>query len=188
MKKRWVSSILAALVCAGSFLAIPSQTAYADNENEMSADEIKASEEEEAQFVQIYKDASYIYYLDKKNMQWVDIPFQKKRMLDVWIKLVPLGVGSERRDANYRGIEDTYYLEHYYIRKDRKQIQFLCELEINGRPNNDVETGKYDPRKWENLVPESIEDHIYHGVVAQAGASNEGDLGDFVEDVFRIAL
>ena len=195
MVNNWLSSMLAA-VCLGSFVLLSPGMAYADGENDMSADEIEAKEKaEKSKFVQIYKDESYTYYLDKQNMKWMNIPYQENRMLDVWIKLEPIVHAFDRVDAassSYTEETSTYYLEHYYIRKDKRQIQFMCELEVNGRPNNDVHTGTYDPRKWEDLVPESIEDHIYHGVmdVVDSGlfSSSSTGGGDFLEDVFRISL
>lgn len=178
MRKRWINMLLAVLVCAGGFFAAPS-AAYADD-GETAAEETK-----EEKFVVIYRDSSYTYYLDKENMKRREIPFQKKQMLDVWIKLVPTRELLSNSDGTVES-SGTYYLEHYLIRKDKKQIQFLCELEVNGRPNNDINAGKYDPMKWEELVPESIEDRIYHGVVQYA--PDNADPGDVLEDVFRVSI
>ena len=57
-----------------------------------------------------------------------------------------------------------YFLSHYYIRPKTRQIQFLSELEVTGRPDNAITERPYSSLHWENLVPGSIEDDIYHGV------------------------
>ena len=69
-----------------------------------------------------------------------------------------------------------YYLEHYYINPETRQIQFLCELEIsNGRPDNNVIQRAYKPRNWENLIPGSIEDSVYHHALRNAKKYNLAD-------------
>ena len=57
----------------------------------------------------IYRDSSYTYYLDKENMKRREIPFQKKQMLDVWIKLVPTRELLSNSDGTVES-SGTYYL------------------------------------------------------------------------------
>ena len=99
----------------------------------------------------------------------------------------------QQNDSQYT-YQEKYYLEHYYIRPSTQQIQFLCELEVSGRPDNDISQRKYNVKNWEYLVPESVEDNIYQAVVKKMGnkPGSKGNLlesaGDFIEDVFRIAI
>lgn len=140
-------------------------------------------------FKEIHRNEAYIFYLDTRNLRWQPIPYiDGKQMIEVWIKLVPTTPAGTPISA-----PKTYYLEHYYVRRDTQQIQFLCELEVNGRPTNDVNVGKYDPRKWENLVPGSIEESIYYGVNRYADKQTYRGHGgksfnDVVEDVLRISI
>ncbi|MBR1552865.1 MAG: hypothetical protein IJ631_02485, partial [Schwartzia sp.] len=122
-----------------------------------------ASEEEELpRFIEILRDESFIYYMDRKTARYLNIPHMaKEKMIDVWIKLEPL----EYLEGDYT-YPSKYYLEHYLIRPKRQQIQFLAEMEVKGRPSAEVENRRYDGRYWEDLVPGSIEDLIYHAVLA----------------------
>ena len=86
-----------------------------------------------------------------------------------------------------------YYLEHYYVRPKTKQIQFLCELEVIGRPQNTISEREYDYKNWENLVPSSIESLLYKAVVKEAGKSGNADNGkmsgaDMLEEYLRISI
>ena len=53
---------------------------------------------------------------------------------------------------------------------------------------------RYDGRRWENLVPGSIEDAIYHAVMANKGyipdeSTQDGtSIRDYIEDVFNVSL
>ena len=88
-------------------------------------------------------------------------------MIDVWVKLKPNSF-SDDEDAK----AGKYYLEHYYLNPKSKQIQFLCELEVTGRPSNAIKERPYSSQNWENLVPGSVEDDIYHAVVKKAKSSS----------------
>ena len=86
---------------------------------------------------------------------------------------------------------EKYYLMHYYLRPKTQQIQFLSELEVaGGRPNNDVKERGYQSQNWENLIPDSVEDVIYHGVVKRmknpkkkGGSFSLPSLRDVLESV-----
>ena len=87
----------------------------------------------------------------------------------------------------------AYVLEHYYLRPKTNQIQFLCELEVFGRPQNTINERAYDYRNWENLVPGSVESVIYSTVIKTIGKSKAGERGhmtffDMLDEYARIAL
>ena len=128
--------------------------------------------------------------MDRKAAFYTHIPHTiDEKMIDVWIKLEPLEYAPE--DYTY---PPKYYLEHYLLRPKRKQIQFLCEIEVAGRPANDVEDKRYDPRRWERLIPGSIEDTIFHAVLQHKGKihdeskSNGTSVRDYVENTLNISL
>ena len=92
-----------------------------------------------------------------------------------------------------------YFIEHYYISPAKREIMFISELEVTGRPENAVKERAYDPKNWEQLVPGSIEDEIYEAVTArmksapgQRGGLLSGTSGmslrDMVEEYARISF
>ena len=138
--------------------------------------------------------------MDKKSAKWIACPDKNDEyIIDVWVKLERIEEANakslaERMNDSQYTYQEKYYLEHYYIRPSTQQIQFLCELEVSGRPDNDISQRKYNVKNWEYLVPESVEDNIYQAVVKKMGKKpgSNGNLlksaGDFLEDVFRIAI
>ena len=122
---------------------------------------------EKDRFQEIFRDESFIYYMDTRSVRNVPIPNRQDRMIDVWVKLKPNSF-SDEEDAK----AGKYYLEHYYLNPKSKQIQFLCELEVTGRPSNAIKERPYSSQNWENLVPGSVEDDIYHAVVEKAKSSS----------------
>lgn len=140
-------------------------------------------------YFKLMADDSFVYYMDKKSAKWILCPNSRDEyIVDVWIRLEPIADGA---DTKY-SYPAKYYLEHYYLRPDKEQIQFLCELEVTGRPDNNVNQRSYDENNWENLVPESIEDVIYQNVVKKMKKRNAGfwniPVGDIMEDWFRISI
>lgn len=144
-------------------------------------------------FKKIGTDQSYTYFADTKNMRWVYMPGSREQMVDVWVKAVSFS--DYYSDGKEAALATDYQLFHYYLRPKKQQIQFLCEIAVKGRPTNQVQERAYNVRNWENLVPGSIEDVIYHAVMdnieelPEEGKRSEIEsLGDGLEDVFRIAL
>ena len=174
-----------------------------------------------ARFIKLLSDDNYDYYLDRYSVNWVKIPyFSDEYMADVWIRMLDRTqneeempndlynytheVSDEVSEAAAKGKiyneVDTkvlrtkkYFLEHYYLRPKTKQIQFLCELEIVGRPQNAVSERAYDYKNWENLIPGSVEFAIYYGVISDIGTSKASTRGhrtfiDMLDEYARIAL
>ena len=127
----------------------------------------KTEKNKEDRFQEIFRDDSFIYYMDMRSARNVPIPNRQERMIDVWVKLKP---NSFSGDGDAKA--GKYYLEHYYLNPKNKQIQFLCELEVTGRPSNAIKERPYSSQNWENLVPGSVEDDIYHAVVEKAKSSS----------------
>ena len=158
------------------------------------------SEKKDERYVRLFTDSYFNYYMDKKSAKWIACPDKNDEyIIDVWVKLERIDEANARslaervNDSQYT-YQGKYYLEHYYIRPSTQQIQFLCELEVSGRPDNDISQRKYNVKNWEYLVPESVEDNIYQAVVKKMGKKpgSKGNIlesaGDFIEDVFRIAI
>ena len=175
-----------------------------------------------ARFVKLLSDDTYDYYLDRKAVRWVNIPYSTSEyMADVWIRMLEKNpttdqnmpsdlynyineVDDEISDAAAKGIiydpvdikvlrTKKYFLEHYYLRPKKQQVQFLCELEIVGRPQNAISERNYDYKNWENIIPGSIEFSIYHGVISNIGTSMASKRGhmtfvDMLDEYTRIAL
>ena len=141
-------------------------------------------------YIFLLEDSGFAYYLDSQNARWITIPYSKSEdILDVWIRLTKLD-----GDGEY-SYPPKYYLEHYYLRPKTKQIQFLSELEVTGRPDNTVKERPYSVHNWENLVPGSLEDEIYHGVMKYMQRNDLDNIWprgksfrDVLEDTLRISL
>lgn len=157
---------------------------------------------EATRYVYLLNDNGYNYYMDSKNARWMLMPYTaEERIADVWVRLEPDGSQPENSTAkdakgNYQYKADkSYYLEHYYLRPETQQIQFLCELEVTGRPDNAIKERAYSVQNWESLVPGSIEDDIYHAVLKNMqknkffGKHSAGkSVRDIIEDKLNIAL
>ena len=152
----------------------PSDKSQADNWFQTPEEEATPAAKEEKdtpkveRFVRILSDESgFVYYLDTQNIRWTHPPYAiNERIVDLWVKLVQeddTGYGSGE-EAAY-SYPKTYFMEHYYLWPDRQQIQFLSELEVTGRPQNAIKERPYSASNWENLVPGSLEDEIYHAAM-----------------------
>lgn len=164
----------------------PRDTHAADSRTKAAEKKEKSKE----RFQELFADSSYIYYMDTKNAHWILMPHSGNEYIaDVWVKLV-----QKEGSADY-SYPPKYFLEHYYIRPSTKQIQFLSELEVTGRPDNAIQERAYSVQNWENLVPGSLEDDIYHEVLQRmkknhlGGTSSNGmSVRDAVEEYLRISL
>ena len=169
-------------------------------------------------FIKLAVDETYTYYLDKTSVQWKKMPYSTTEyMADFWIRMIARNPQNSD-DMNYYGEDDSleilsarergysyrpedeeilrqqsYVLEHYYLRPKTKQIQFLCELEVFGRPQNTINERDYDYRNWENLVPGSVESAIYYSVIKVLDMSKNDPKGhmtfsDMLDEYLRISL
>ena len=177
---------------------------------------------QKARFVKILSDDTYDYYLDRKAVRWINMPYSTSEyMADVWITMLEKSTNSyndlprdmyeyvsapddDMSEAASKGIiydevdvkvlrTKKYFLEHYYLRPKTRQIQFLCELEVIGRPQNAISERAYEYRNWENLIPGSVESSIYYGVLSDIGtgkASKRGHMTfiDMLDEYARIVL
>lgn len=190
------------------------QTFLANREAKKAAEAEEASaetekmEKKEAQdtrYTLLLTDSGYDYYLDGRATRWAQLPHGGEQIIDTWVKLVPSGSMDAAQDGSY-SYPPKYYLAHYYIRPKAQQIQFLSELEVTGgRPDNTVKGRGYQAQNWEDLIPDSIEDEIYRGVVAHikqqkkkkslksvwkqiVGDDGPQNVHDALEEYFRISL
>ncbi len=156
-------------------------------EMERRQQESAKKSDKKQRYVFLLNDNGYDYYLDTKSARWMNIPYaESEEILDVWIRLEKVG------DDEEYSYPKKYYLEHYYLRPKKKQVQFLSELEVTGRPNNAIKERDYSVRNWENIVSGSIEDEIYSGVMKVVKKNNSlwpkhKSVHDVMEDVFRIS-
>ena len=170
----------------------------------------KFAQKQRTRYVKLFKDNDFTYYMDSETAKWVNVPYSaESKMIDVWVQLVEgdnhaqiTTVTKEDMAGEYEAkrAEYTppakYFLEHYYLWPERQKIQFLCELEVTGKPDNVIDQRKYNIKNWEELVPGSIEDNIYHSVVARMnkkhsilGIPTNGRSGrDMLEEYGRISL
>lgn len=171
-------------------------------------------------FMKLAVDDTYTYYLDKNSVQWKKMPYSTSEYIaDVWIRMVErepkeldddmASYGADNfnaeislaREQGYQYAPDdvnvlrsqAYVLEHYYLRPKTRQIQFLCELEVFGRPQNTVSERAYDYKNWENLVPGSVESVIYEATIKIIGEWKSTERGhmtfsDMLDEYLRISL
>ncbi|ORU01148.1 hypothetical protein D081_0596 [Anaerovibrio sp. JC8] len=149
----------------------------------------KSSEEEikdssVSRFIKFAEDDSYVYYLDKKDSGWVRRPYtMDKYVLEAWVKMVPYEYGNYEMYSP-EADDSRYFLEHYLVDPQNKKIQFLCEIEVEGgRPQNNIKQRKYEHNHWESLIPESVEDTVYHAVVAKYGKTNEDNTWKTIDEI-----
>ena len=150
-------------------------------------------------YEQILSDDNFTYYLDTESMRYIPMPHSgTEKILDVWIRLVDADkAGAAGKTYSY---PQKYYLEHYYMRPEKRQVQFLCELEVTGRPENTIQQRSYSAQNWEDLVPGSIEDDLYHAVMGHIKKDKKGmkalqglfpagmSVRDALEEYLRISL
>ena len=182
----------------------------------------KKTKTQKARFVKLASDDLYTYYLDRESVSWKRVPYlANEYMADVWIRMVEHNVDTSElpqdladyindnasaeislaqesgKPLNPVDVEvlqhKKYFLEHYYLRPKTKQIQFLCELEVVGHPQNTVSERQYEYKNWENLIPGSVESIIYKTVLKEIGTSKATERGhmtfvDMVEEYARISL
>lgn len=168
----------------------------------LAADDEQAKENDKnVRYVKLFTDNSFNYYMDKTSAQWIKCPnTSDEYIIDVWIKMDRIEEDNAQAagEGEQYSYPTKYYLEHYYMRPSTKQVQFLCELEVTGRPDNNIRQREYDVKNWEYLIPDSIEDNIYQGVVNIMGEKHNANgkgvkgvlssAGDLLEDVFRISI
>ena len=158
--------------------------------NKSSKDKQVQEKKEKERYVYLLKDNGFAYYLDTQSLRWIKLPYSEtENIIEVWVRLTKVD-----DDGEY-SYPPKYFLSHYYIRPKTKQIQFLSELEVTGRPDNAIKERAYSSQHWENLVPGSIEDEVYHGVLKvmkenKVGGSSENPMSfrDAVEEYLRISL
>ena len=172
---------------------------------------------EKLRFVKLTSDDRYDYYLDRESVTWKRVPYTSSEyMADVWIRMIEKPQDNEpvnnadvseiaelafarEQNINYAPsdievlMHNQYFLEHYYLRPKRKQIQFLCELEVVGHPQNNESGRVYDVKNWEELIPGSIESIIYKKVLntigdAMADESGHMKFTDWFEEITRISI
>jgi len=140
-------------------------------------------------YVMLFSDDSFIYWLDTEALHWRDMPYSAlEQVLDTWIKMENI---AEDKEYSY---PEKYYMEHLYLRPNRRQVMFLSELEVMGRPENNIKERTYRAEYWEDLVPGSVEEEIYKGTIAMIKKlekkgrvkKREGDSYNFFEDFVGI--
>ena len=164
-----------------------------------AAKKAEAKREKKARYKTLFTDNGFTYYLDSKNSRWIPRPNSgSERIIEAWIRLVENPGGEPPVDSD-QVRPAKYFLEHYYISPQRREIMFISELEVTGRPENAIKERPYDNANWEQLVPGSIEDDLFEAVVARmknAPGERSGilsgtsgmSLRDMVEEYARISL
>lgn len=149
-----------------------------------------ADKQEKPRYTALFQDNTYTYYMDTRTAKWKFLPrSSNEQIIDVWIKLE-----SNNSYLDRNGKTQKFYLEHYLIRPDKQQIQFLAKLEVTGRPSNTIQERSYSVSNWEDLVPGSIEEEIYNSVMKNTKdlkhekADGNSATYDMIEDVFRISI
>lgn len=176
---------------------VPQRTTGKTVQEKKAAKEKKKKKQPKARYVQILADDNYTYFLDTESMRYIPMPHSgTEKILDVWVRLFDTDNSGDAKAYSY---PKKYYLEHYYIRPEKQQIQFLCELEVTGRPENTIQERPYSAKNWENLVPGSIEDDLYRSIMTHVkkdkkskgfgGIWPEGmSVRDALEEYARISL
>lgn len=173
--------------------------AKAEKKAARAAKKAEAKREKKARYKTLFTDNGFTYYLDSKNSRWVPRPNSgSERMIEAWVRLVENTEGNTA-EGGTDARPSKYFLEHYYISPQRREIMFISELEVTGRPENAIKERPYENANWEKLVPGSIEDDLFDAIVAkmkQAPGERSGvlsgtsgmSLRDMLEEFGRISL
>ena len=173
--------------------------AKAEKKAARAAKKAEAKREKKARYKTLFTDNGFTYYLDSKNSRWVPRPNSgSERMIEAWVRLVENTEGNTA-EGSTDARPNKYFLEHYYISPQRREIMFISELEVTGRPENAIKERPYENANWEKLVPGSIEDDLFDAIVAkmkQAPGERSGvlsgtsgmSLRDMLEEFGRISL
>lgn len=142
-------------------------------------------------YIMLFRDDNFIYWLDTEALRWREMPYSVfEDMLDCWVKMEDI---STDKEYSY---PEKYYMEHLYLRPAKRQIMFLSELEVTGRPENNIKERRYKPEFWEELVPGSVEQEIYKGTLSVlklledkhiVKKSDKKESYNFFEDTLGIA-
>lgn len=171
-------------------------------EDKMAKKIEQADEANVKRYVLIAKDNRFFYYIDKQSARWIMEPNSNQKILDVWLKLRSVADSTNTTSLDSAApIAEEYLLDHYYIRPQSRQIQFLCELEVVGQPSNDIKQNVYSVKNWEDIIPGSVEENIYNAVVSiddsfpqvdnsstGTGVGLDGQARDFLDRVLNISL
>ncbi|MEQ2868004.1 MAG: hypothetical protein ACFNVR_05205 [Selenomonas noxia] len=173
--------------------------AKAEKKAARAAKKAEEKREKKARYKTLFTDNGFTYYLDSKNSRWVPRPNSgSERMIEAWVRLVENTEGNTA-EGGTDARPSKYFLEHYYISPQRREIMFISELEVTGRPENAIKERPYENANWEKLVPGSIEDDLFDAIVAkmkQAPGERSGvlsgtsgmSLRDMLEEFGRISL
>lgn len=152
--------------------------------------ERERKQKEIPRYIMLFSDDSFTYWLDTDALRWRAMPYSTHEdILDCWIKMENI---SDEKEYTY---PETYYMEHLYLRPKRRQVMFLSELEVTGRPENNIKERTYKAEYWEELVPGSVEEEIYKGtlkVLEKLKKKNKinhpenGEKYDFFDEVLKI--
>ncbi len=168
----------------------PSDKAMGDGTGQRSS---SADGKKKDRYVWLFEADAFQYYLDTESVKWIRLPYSSSEYIaDVWVRLSTI----ENSELSFDGegfAAPKYFMEHYYLRPQTKQVQFLCELEVTGRPQNTISEREYSVKNWENLIPGSIEDEIYRTVLKYIGQGKSRDSGhmtfaDMLDEYLRIGL
>lgn len=152
----------------------------------------KEEKQNQANYIYLFSDDSFNYYLDGRVSCRTYPPVGYEKLMDAWIKILPIGVAPETEVLADR----IYYLQHYLLQPKQNRIMFLSELEVEGRPANDIQERPYNPKNWENLIPGSLEENIYRECMKHQNKLGERGnkksavktAGEFLEDTLGISL
>lgn len=158
----------------------------------------QASEADQKRFVLIAKDSRFFYYLDRRSARWIFEPNSNRKIMDVWIQLIDANkVNAPAEKYSNVSPDQSYLLDHYYIRPELRQIQFLCELDVVGQPSNNVTQNLYSVKNWEDIIPGSVEETIFNAVMATKenlvgidtkSSGMDVQARDFLDRVFNVSL
>ena len=168
-----IKKMTAVMAMALVFICINSGTGYCEDNQQSTAENDKSASEVRppSRYEKIYHDDEFTYLMDHESVRWITCDkMGDEPVVDVWIRIV------ENSDAAIaeRHNPAKYYLEHYYMRTKKQQVQFMCELEVSNRPNNNVTQRRYDISNWEDLIPGSIEDELYRAVMKNIRIKPDG--------------
>ncbi|CUH94988.1 putative secreted protein [Propionispora sp. 2/2-37] len=122
-------------------------------------------------FEDIQSDGATIAQFDTETISYEKDPYSREVWISVWIKTSP---------DDY---DQSYSLNHYLLRKDKREILVLDRIGYTGSGRILYQTANvYEPSLWDPVIPETTNEYYYTAVLRYAKANDKKLLQAYNKD------
>lgn len=113
-------------------------------------------------FEDVQSNGATIAQFDTETVSYEKDPYSQEIWISVWIKTSP---------DDY---DQSYSLNHYLLRKDKRQILVLDRIGYTGSGRILYQTANvYEPSLWTPVIPETTDEYYYTAVLQYAKAHDK---------------